>query len=321
MITVSTTAGLLAALKSAAAGAVIALMPGNYTPVITNFNGSVTIQSGSSITPAKITSLTVWNSSGITFRNLEFDASNYPVGSWGPGSTVAFQINQSSRMVFANLNVHGSPTGTLATDVNGLLIRDGSQVIVTNSDFHNLHNGLEHLNMNGFIVSANHFHRLRDWGVAGGGSNYVTVQNNACDSIHPDGALDPGHPDCIIFWTTNTTATTHDIWVTGNTNVLGSGTPIQGIFFADLSGKLPFNRVTIRNNTIKDAAWDGIYVNGATNVTVSGNKVCQTQSQASWVDMFTVKGLTMSTNSAPMYNYAHVDGLVESGNILNEGKC
>lgn len=321
MITVSTTAGLIAALKAAATGAVIGLMPGNYAPTIKYFHGSATIMSALLTTPAKITSLDLQYSSGLTFSLIDFDASNFPPSGYGAPNTNAFKITASNHITLVNLNVHGSPLGTLQTDVSGFLIRDGSNIVVANSDFHNLHHGLGHLNLDGLIVRNNRFHNLRDDGVRGGGSSNVLIQSNSCYSNHPDGPMDTDHPDCIQFWTSNTTVIAHDITITGNNYNVGTGYPTQGIFVRDELGNLPLNRVTISNNTISGAGYNPISVSGATNVKVSGNNVCNSKISPEWIIIRNVSSILMLNNKSPLYEYINVNQLTESGNVLNQNRC
>src|SRR3954470_8461293 len=127
MITsVSTSAGLNAALNSAHSGDTIVLAPGVYAGVLSSgdhFSSAVTITSADLAHEAVITDLNVSNSSGLTFSQLELHALT-------TGGDNPFKVSSSQSIHFEHLNVHGSLDGNAQDDVSGFLIRGSSGVTV-----------------------------------------------------------------------------------------------------------------------------------------------------------------------------------------------
>jgi hypothetical protein len=313
--------GLVRTLRQAPPGAVIRLAPGIYSGVrFGDFHGDATIVSDDPAHPAVFTELTIWKSSGLTIKNVEFSTEAAPTGAYGPANVIPFQILTSSQMTFDHLNVHGSVNGSLATDVSGMIIRNSDHVTVSDSDFHNLHNGLQHMDDTFLTVTHNHFHHLRDDGFRGGGSSNVLVTDNHCDSNHPDGAKDVDHPDCIQFWTSRTTASAHDITITGNSYDRGDGIQTQGVFVKDDVGTLPFQRLSISGNTIRGALWNGILVDGAVDPVIENNIVCSYPDQLSWIRLQNVHGAELRGNTTTRFMYITSSGVKESHNIMN-GDC
>ena len=315
------TSEVLKYLSGAKAGQVIRMKPGVYSHLVINgFHGDATLTSFDPGQPAVLTDLSINNSSGLTLTGLNLDNSSYPMNPVAPTNTLAFQVLNSQKITLSHLDVHGSPTGTLATDESGVLIRFSKYVTVEYSDFHNLHNGLEQADNKWLIVRANHFHHLRDDGLRGGGSSNVLVEGNHCDSNHPDGPADTDHPDCIQFWTSNTKQSAHDIVIINNTYDRGDGFPTQGIHIRDEVGSLPFQRVTVKGNIVKGALYNGIEVFGAQDVTISGNQVCQLKGQQSWIVARHTDRVTVTNNSAPRIAYIVSSNVKDAANII-DGKC
>ncbi len=290
---------LVAALKACAASCLITLAPGDWRDVrIDNVNAHATLVGSGAI----IHDLTIRNSTGITFSSLEFSTVGAPAGPFGPGSNLLFKINQSSHITFDKLRVHGNAHGTLADTASGFLIRDSSYVTVSNSDFSYLHHALSFLNDEHLTFSHNAFHNLFDDSIRGGGASWVTITDNKCYSNHPD-LSDPDHPDCIQFWTANTSSTAHDITISGNTFVRGTGNSTQFIFLGNESS-VPYQNIVVNNNSSYGAAWNGIVIGIASNVKITGNHLypaCRPENGKmlnTWILSEQVDGIEITDNVA-----------------------
>ena len=191
-----------------------------------------------------------------------------------PRLTTPFLVAGSSDIHFDRVDVHGDPHGSLATDESGFVIRDTDNVSVTRSEFSHLHDPLMHFQDTHITISGNYIHDNRDDGIRGGGSSWLLISGNRCESDHPD-RDDLEHPDCIQVWTTNTKASAHDITITDNIYIRGKGLPNQGIFVQDELGNLPLENVKVTNNVIIGSMWNGIYVKHGHNVEISGNTVAR----------------------------------------------
>lgn len=307
-IIVQDSAGLVSALKSAHAGDTIKLAPGTYAPTLISgikVDG-VTITSLDPANQATFTKLIIKNSEGLTFHNLEFvvDAN---------AAANPYQVLSSNNISFDQLNVHGSLDGNAANDIAAMMIRSSSNVSVTNSEFQQLEHGISHLNSSGLTVAGNQFHDIRTDGVRGGGSSNVTISDNYFTDFYP---ADGDHPDAIQFWTGNTSASATDITVVNNVITRGAGEPIQGIFFRDQVGDLPYNNVVVANNLVVGGMPNGIAVSSTNNLVVEGNTVTGLPDSLSWIRVNNANDVTISNNTTTMLSLDANGALVQSGNVI-----
>lgn len=302
-------AGLTAALKSAQAGDVIKLAPGEYSPVGLlglKFNGMVTVTSLDPSRQAELTGLIVKNCEGLKFQGLEFSTeaakTDYP-----------FQVFGSKNIALDGLNVHGSMDGDETNDMAALMVRLSDNVTVTNSEFQQLRHGVAHLDSKNVTISGNNFHDIQTDGVRGGGSSHVTIKGNFFSSFHDK---EGDHPDAIQFWTTNTTTAATDIVVSDNVIVRGDGDAIQGIFLRDQVGGLEYERVTISGNLIVGGMYNGISVAGAKNLVITDNTVAALPDQPSWIAAIGATGVTMHGNVSTQYVLENrVENLVQTNDV------
>jgi Ca2+-binding RTX toxin-like protein len=296
----STTADISRDLASIRAGDTIRLNPGTYSGIaIQNLATSgVTITSASATNLAKLTDLKVTNSSGLTFSNLEMTVAE----------DTPFQIRSSSNIVLDGLDVHGSLDGTSSDDFRGMVIRSSTNVTVSNSHFHELTDALSQLNDTNVTFTGNRFDTIRDDGIIGGGSSNITVSNNVFSDFDHVGAI---HPDAIQFYTNTATLQASNITVSGNVINRGSGSAIQGIWINNDSGTQPYRDLTVTNNVVVGAVFNGIVVSGATDATVSGNVVVGESDQKSWLGMWNVASAHVSDNVASSFD--NVDSNVSGG--------
>jgi parallel beta-helix repeat protein len=302
---VSTTADLLKDVAIAKNGDRILLAAGTYS----NVNIHDVIKSGVTITSADVnhqavlTDLNVQTASGLNFSNLEMVVSK----NWG------FGVYNSQNITLDHLNVHGSLDGNPDDDFFGMRVAGSDNVSVTNSHFHELTDALTHLNDTNVKISGNTFDVIADNGVVGGGSSHIVVSNNTFTNFYH---TDTVHPDAIQFWTTNTTTQASDITVDGNVFERCNGSVIQGIYIQDDAGKLPYGTVTVTNNTIIGGNYYGIRVNGAENVTLTGNTVIGSDGQQSWIALDAVTNATVTDNITTTLQDTNVAHLTSGGNVL-----
>ncbi len=305
---VKDTAGLLNVLKTAKSGDTVYLQSGTYSSVNLNniqVNGNVTIASLNTGKPAVLADLRINNSKGLTLSGLELDASVKK-------ADMGYQVLGSSNITLDKLYVHGSLNNDASDDVRALLVRNSTNVTVSNSRFEQLTDALSHLDSNTVTFANNSFTGLRDNGIAGGGTSNLTIKDNLFTNFDHSGDV---HPDAIQVWTTNTKASASNINITGNTFDRGAGSIVQGIYMRDEVGNLPFQNVTISGNTIIGAAGNGIGVLGANKLSVSGNVVVARDDQVSSIRISDATNVSVSDNVAS--NYTYVNSQVEkSANVL-----
>jgi Ca2+-binding RTX toxin-like protein len=200
--------------------------------------------------------------------------------------------------------------GDPSNDPSALLIRDSSGVSVTNSEFQQLKNGVSHIDSDHIVISNNSFHDLRVDGIHGGGSSYVTIADNTFRDFH---SVTGDHSDAIQFWTTGTTASVHDIAITGNLVFRGNGSASQGVFMNDEVGTLRYQHVLIADNTLIGTMYNGIAVAHGDDLTISGNTVVGFTTMKSWISDYQGDGATITGNTT---NYVKAIG---STNVTETG--
>jgi Ca2+-binding RTX toxin-like protein len=309
VIKVGSAAALERALSSARNGDVIMLESGTYSGIDirgANFS-NVTIQSANPLKPAVLTGLVVRDSSGLDFKDLELVIA--------PNDAVrAFQILGSKDISLDRLNVHGTLGRNPGDESSGLMIRNSSDISVTRSEFHHLRHGIEILDSKKLVLTGNSFHDLRTDGIRGGGASDVLVSKNHFTNFFPAAG---DHGDAVQFWTTNTTASAKNIMITENLFNRGSGGIVQGIFLRDQLDSLPFENVTIANNIVIGAMYNGIAVDGAKNLKITGNTVVALPDMKSWIRVEKTSQATVTGNQAAEFVYIDSVGVKESGNQKN----
>lgn len=270
-IEVRDSAALSAAIKVAHGGDTILLAPGAYSQLTISgkaFAEDLTIRSTNVNAPAQINGLDISSSSGITISNVDF-----LVGPAGP--LYYLNITSSSDITFTGLAVHGSLDKNPTNDGHAFRIRSSSGVTISGSEFYELNSGIGHLSSDHLTFNNNIFHDIQIDGIAGGGSSVVTIEGNVFRDFYPQGQVGGtgDHADAIQFWTTNTTTSAHDIVVSDNAFIRGDGYYVQGVFFNDEVGTLPFVDLTITGNLVAGGMYNGIRVISGTGVTLLDNIV------------------------------------------------
>ncbi|MBL8556278.1 MAG: right-handed parallel beta-helix repeat-containing protein [Phenylobacterium sp.] len=310
VVAVSDAAALAAALRAAQPGDVIALAAGRYDDVaiskLTFAGAGITITSQDSRSPAEISGLNVQNSGGITFRGLTLLADP-------DDGAIPNLVSGSERIAFDRVYFHGSLNGDPTDDVGGLQIRGSADVSVTHSTFEQLYWAISHLDDTRLTISDNEFHDLRMDGVRGGGSSNVTIARNSFRDFH---IKDGDHGDVIQFWTTNTTASAHDILVEDNIFSRGDGYYVQGICLRDENGGLPYERVIIRGNILVGSTYNAITVDHAVDVAVENNTVQALLDRNSYIRLTRIDGLTVDDNATMRLTILESSDVSETGRVI-----
>ena len=309
VVTVSTTAALLAAVKVAKDGDVIKLTAGTYSNVNLKYidvPGNVTITSVDANRPAVLKDLYVLQSGGVTFRGLEFSAEQ-------SGTTDAFRVVSSHDIVLDRLNVHGSLDNNPQNDPGLLLIRGSTNVTVSNSEFQQGNGGISHIDNNHVTIANNYLHDLRKDGIRGGGTSDLTITGNYITDLYPA----PGdHQDAIQIWGKGVRNATN-ILVENNTVVRGNGTAAQGVFITRNADEGTMSNVTVRGNTVIGGLANGVRVTGADGVLVANNLVVGLEDQRSSVMVSSSSNAQVINNNATGYQIEHDRGtVVHNGNVV-----
>ena len=291
---VSTTSQLTAALATAKSGDSVLVASGSYSDInLKNINplGSVLITSADPQHQAVFTDMLLNNSSNLTISNISMQSKTSLVAT-------PFQLLYGTNIAFDHVTFSGPPLGSAAS-VSGLMVRWSNGVTVTNSEFHDLRNGIDLLDNSNVKIASSYFHDIRNDGVHGGGNSFVTVVKNVFTDFHPSST---DHSDAIQFWTTNTTVSAHDITITDNAILRGDGVAIQGIFLADQVGNLPYRNVKVGNNIVIGESYNGIFLTGIAGGSVYNNTVVGLVDQASRLRLDNYTGLTLTGNISTAYS-------------------
>ncbi len=122
--------------------------------------------------------------------------------------------------------------------------------------------------------------RLTGLGVDGidiASSQRVVISGNSCSKFTPKLAafdatgklIDGDHPDCIQGWSKLAFPPTSDVTVSDNT----ADGMMQGVFFRDPGVNGGFDRITIRDNVLHTGFGNAVFVEGARDAIVRGNRV------------------------------------------------
>jgi parallel beta-helix repeat protein len=305
---VGDTGSLNTTLSFAQSGDTIQLAAGQYDGLsIKNltFADGVTITSADPSQQAVLSNFTVTNSSGLTISNVEMVAGG-GLNSW------AFAVSGSTNVNFDHVYVHGSLDANAANDSNGLSVLKSSGVNITNSTFQELGRGIAVGESSNINIANNSAYEMRSDGFDFAQVDHVTITGNNLTNFHKN-ATD--HPDAIQFWTSGTTAPSHDITITGNVITLGDGLGTQGIFFRDQLGTMPYANVTVSDNLIDGTGYNGIRIGHVNGLTVSDNQLTTNPGTnvETWIYVNNSDQVISTNNSAIKISYDKVTNLIQSG--------
>lgn len=333
-------------LESARDGDIIRLAAGFYPKVVLvgiHKTGTVTVVSAEPSRPAVIGDLLIRNCSGLTLQGLELapraetllaemqslagsiGQSDQPSNREGGRGAVQvngrfmFVVSNSQRIVLNKLDVHGSRDHPQAAFMlRPLLVRDSSNVTVSNSRFSHMRHGLEMLNLDGFRVISNDFSSLRTDGIRGGNSSNVEIAFNVLTDFFP---AEGDHPDGIQLWALAPMLIMENISIHDNLVVRGRGASTQGIFMRDVRNNLTFRNLIIRNNLVMGGLGNGIAVNSADGVLIEGNQVVNyPDRKVSWIRLDNTKRVVLQGNRAPKFLITRSEVKDRHNKIDNPGK-
>ena len=319
--TVGSTSALNSALSNAKGGDTILLSAGDYAGINLSglrFADAVTIKSADPSAPAVITGMKVTASNGLHFSDLVVNVTTGPTGGY------AVRVDQSQDVHFDRVNFHGTLNNDPTDDGNALQFARSSNVAVRNSEFHEVKTGMNVGSTDGIEVIGNYFHDIRIDGFQGTHvTNALIAENLFTNFKHLDG----DHSDAIQFWTSGRVPgeSSENITIRNNVIVEGDGEVMQGIFMRDEVGNVPYINIKILDNVILGGNWNGIAVNHALGVQVSGNDLAaQTRSGAnaglptqSRLSITNSENATVTNNQASIFNYRDTNNITQSGNSIS----
>ncbi|RMF37244.1 MAG: PKD domain-containing protein, partial [Alphaproteobacteria bacterium] len=278
-ITVSSAAGLNAALAAASGGDIIELAAGSYGHVnISGLNtaAGVTIRSADPNARADLASLYITNSSNLTIEDVLVDfVPDQFTALWSP----AVDIRASDSITIRNTEIDGGKAvNNLNGNVQGYYTGMGIQAIhgttnlkVISSDIHGFDKGIR-LDVDGLVVKNSEIHHTRSTPLGGTFSNAV-IDGNHLHDIYPHNYGGAGdHGDFIkIQRLSGGASPLSNITITNNFFDQGKGHPILGILFDSSGNPTGFANVDISDNVFFNANALGMSLNNVHNSRIANN--------------------------------------------------
>jgi hypothetical protein len=204
--TVRNSAQLLKALKAAHNGDTILLAAGTYSAIAisgVNFTSGVTIASADSTHEAVLTGLSVTNSSGLNFQQLDLTATT------GTAATVS----GSSNITFSQ----DTFSGTGSSVGNAMMLQNSSNITVTGSNFSNFNTGINVMTDKGLTITNNTFNSISGGDIRGTSVTASTISGNTFANAS---STVSNHTDVVYLWQDNTA---NNVTIANNT--YGAPTP------------------------------------------------------------------------------------------------
>jgi Ca2+-binding RTX toxin-like protein len=314
---VSNATELKTAIASAVGGDRIVLADANYGKVyITNraYSSTVSIEAASS--GAHLDGLFVSGSKNLNIVGLDIGRA---LGATEPTYTQLSSISNSTNIKLDGVHVHGSVDGNPANDGVGLTVTSVTGLEIVNSRFEDLYRGIVLQKCNTATVANNEITMIRSDGIISAANNNLLIEGNHIGEFHPSLG---DHADAIQFWNTgqtqgqsNITIKNNEIFQTYFSGVEGTG--IQGIFMSDPL-TYGYKNVLIENNLLySNDAYNGIFVNGATDVQVLGNTVLSKSSDSKtfWIKVQDSSHVALQDNVTDKVITSNVTDFTQSGNV------
>lgn len=294
-MTVTATPDTLQAVLAKAVSGTIKLAGGYYGDVsITKLSGKViTLKSASLSAPASFRSLTVSDSSKLTFSGLyvEFKPDAKTVG-W----TAAVTVQRSNSISFTGCTIKGglavNGVAEDATELDntsnvigrpcgyGLNLVQSQKVAFSDGEISGFHRLVVVNNIDGFTCQNNSLHNRRTTAIQGAQLSNAVIENNTIDDAEPWrwGQTPVGdHADCIAFWSNPKQTTPNaNISIRNNRMMQTKGATILGMWLQG-SDAAPFDGFDISANTFLIPNLQGVALWNAKNGTISGNVMVQSQ--------------------------------------------
>ena len=262
-------------IKTATAADVIPIPAGSYGKLTLrdlSFEQPVILSFGEG---AIVETISLYNVSGLTFRNLNIRAGKIEDETkidW----VFAVTLLRSHHIRFSGGRILWSADGDGTNDGKGFNIRESADVEVTGVTFNDNYRGIMVRDSDRVTLTHNKFIGVRSDGINVSGSVDVTIRDNLCRDFFPDHEAGD-HPDCIQFWNDTASRSNQRVLIADNQIIRGRGGVSQGIFVSGLKQGLPNKEFIIRDNVIEQGMGHGIMIHRSDGVEVHGNKITPSQ--------------------------------------------
>ena len=306
VLSVSTQAQLVTAIKNVRSGDTIELAAGNYDNLEMNANSwnphlkfteKVTITSADPDNPAVIHRLMTRAVTNLELKDLKFDYN--PAKS----DTTPFFIENGKNITITGSEFVGETVGLYGA-ATGLRIKAGLNVWSRTSTFTNFRNGLYASNSTNVDIIDNHFTKMSNDGMLLGGMVDVLIQGNDLRNMKSDPNLQ--HKDGIQFLTSNTEAGSRDVIIRDNT--IENGEVTHGIYFTNSVASddellsVMHRNILIEDNYLRTAQTHGITVNHGDGIIIRNNEIVRNP-DLGYTEVVNVPRINVSTLSTARHDH------------------
>lgn len=281
-ITVTSSAELSAALKSATGGETIVLSgQAKFSLSLADHNpaSTVTITSADPQAPATFETVSLTRCSNITIDSVDFNSAGTTRASW----LNDLNITDCSKIALINSVMTNTATafndGTATVGDNAISIYDSDGITIAGNTIQNYYNSLHAHRSSDIIIEGNELTKIQGDGMQFSAITNMLIKDNYLHDFL--GSLHSlNHDDMIQFWTSGTTAPTSNITITGNILDSQSGSATQGIFFGNevvradpTNTAMYYQNVVIDNNFVRNGEGNGIAVYYTNGLQITNNAV------------------------------------------------
>jgi hypothetical protein len=260
---VATPATLAARIAAAQDGELILLASGDYGPLIISnrklSGAGLTLQAQAGA-KAVFTAMNILQSDGVTLKGLELDIRTEDFGVIVVGST---------HIQLVGLKIHAP----LDREPNGMMLRNDSDVAVTDTDFSHTGNGINLIDNDRVQILRNTFSDIENDGIRGA-SSHVDVIGNHGSNFHPKTG---DHPDFIQFWSTPEAGPSTGNRIKDNVYQRGDGVGVQGVFIEDNKD------IVISGNALLGTMFNAIALSRVQGALVEDNFVQSYPDMGAWI--------------------------------------
>lgn len=272
-------------LTAAMPGKVIALPGGQYGILTLKGGGGaagnpLVIKAADPANPPRFSGLLLDSTAHVVLDGLVF---NYRFAAADPLWIQPFRVGKSQDVMIRNALFDGDvATGVAAVDNGfpygiGLTVRDCDGFTLQSSEIRGFYRGLGINDSDNVTLHANDIHALRSDGLnIAQVTNLLIDDNYIHDFLRSMASAD--HSDMIQFWTTQTTAPSHDITIRDNVMDSGVGDYTQSIFMRNelvdqkkAGHEMFYRNITITGNVIINAHLHGITVGEVDGLLIANN--------------------------------------------------
>jgi len=244
--------------------------------------GPVTITAADPSAPPVVDRVDLRDSSHVTISELYIQGKE-------AGNPHSIYVSGSDNITLADNTMQGvaeefvSATNGALQANSAMLLRDSSNIAVTNNTISGFAGGIGVLELDGLVIADNDISKLQADGIQGAGfRNAEITGNHFHDFLGTTQSIN--HSDMIQIWGKNAKSVTENVLISDNLLDAGDGALSQGIFILNEDfggGSAPenghFKNIAIIGNVIHNGAPHGIAVGHVDGLVIQSNTLLKSE--------------------------------------------